>query len=165
MAFGWDTVAQIGFGLLQDSFSKKGKVSGQEQEFSAVDRALSRSGARRDAIERDAGTPFIPRFQDTLAAEMDAEGDVYKDLHDLLGDTNWQRFAESVKGQVSEKVMTALRDDRIDDVIEQRRQVNEGSGELDADDYEDIGDYDYFADEFKNDEEGLKFLHALSDYT
>ena len=152
MAFGWGTVASIGFGLLKDSFSKKGKVSGQESEFTAVDRALSRSGARRDALMAT-DRPFIERFQDTLAAEMDAEGDVYKDLHDLLGDTNWQRFAESVKGQVSPKVMTALRDDRIDDVIEQRRQVNEGSGELDADDYEDIGDYDYFADEFKNDEE------------
>lgn len=165
MAFGWGTVASLGINLLGKTMSKKGKESGQESEFTAINRAMDRSAADRQAIERDAGTPFIEKPQDTLAAEVDAEGDVYENLHDLLGDTNWQRFAESIKGQVSPAVMAALRDDYLDDIMEQKRQVNKGSGELDADDYEEMGDVDYFEDEFEKDDDVLKFFHGLSDYT
>ena len=167
MAFGWGTVASIGASLLTKGMSRKGKESGQESEFTAINRARDRSAADRQAIERDAGTPFIEKPQDTLAAEVDAEGDVYENLHDLLGDTNWQRFAESIKGQVSPAVMAAFRDDYLDDVMEQKRRTAEGvgSGELDADDYEEMGDVDYFEDEFEKDDDVLKFFHGLSDYT
>ena len=53
MAFGWGTVASLGINLLGKTMSKKGKESGQESEFTAINRAMDRSAADRQAIERD----------------------------------------------------------------------------------------------------------------
>jgi hypothetical protein len=161
----WGTIASIGASLLGSAMSKKGQQSGQEREFTAIDRAIDRSGRRRDALTEEAGTPFIERPQETLAEEVDAEGDVYEELQDILGETNWSEIAKSIKGQVSPAVMQAIQDDYIESFKEFNETIDEGSGELDADDYEDF-DHRYFEDMFKKDQEDpLKFFQALSEYT
>lgn len=168
MAFGIGTIASIGMSVLGGIMSKKGQQSGQGQfgpVITAADRAIDRSGRRRDALTEEAGTPFIERPQETLAEEVDAEGDVYEELQDILGDTNWGKIAESIKGQVSPAVMQAIQDDYIESFKEFNETIDEGSGELDADDYE-SHDADYFRNMFeKEQEDPLKFFESLSEYT
>ena len=145
--------------------SKKGQQSGQEREFTAIDRIRDRSGRRRDALTEEAGTPFIERPQETLAEEVDAEGDVYEELQDILGETNWDQVAKSIKGQVSPAVMQAIQDDYIESFKEFNETIDEGSGDLAAEDYENF-DHRYFEDRFKKEQEDpLKFFQALSEYT
>ena len=161
----WGTIASVGASLLSSAMSKKGQQSGQEREFTAIDRAIDRSGRRRDAAAEEAGRPFIERPQETLAEEIDAEGDVYEELEDILGDTNWNKIAESIKGQVSPAVMEVIKNDYIESFKEHSKTIDEGSGELDADDYE-SHDADYFRHMFeKEQEDPLKFFESLSEYT
>jgi len=162
MSFGWGTVAMIGANLLSKTLSKKGKTSGQESEFTAINRAMERSAARRDAIPTPA--PFMQNPQDTLAAEVNAEGDVYEELKDILGDTNWPAIRKVIQGQMSPAVIEAIQSDYMESFREHSKTIDEGSGELDADYYEsDTHDRNYFRDMFEKDHK--KFFESLSDYT
>ena len=161
----WGTIASIAGSVIMNSMNKKGQESGQEREFTAIDRIRDRSGRRRDSLTEEAGTPFIERPQETLAEEVDAEGDVYEELQNILGETNWSQVAKSIKGQVSPAVMQAIQDDYIESFKEFNETIDEGSGELDADDYE-SHDADYFRDMFEKDQEDpLKFFQALGEYS
>lgn len=159
MAFGIGTIANIGMSVLGGIMSKKGQQSGQGQfgpVITAADRAIDRSASDRRRIADEAGTPFIERPQETLAEEVDAGGDVYEELEDILGNIEWEKVAQSIKNEISPEVINSMKTDFKEDFDELYD---------DDDDYE-PHDADYFEDMFeKEQEDPLKFFESLSEYT
>ena len=123
----WATIIPIAASMLMQQM-QKGKESGQE-EFSAIDRALDRSGARRDAIPTPA--PFMQNSKDALAEKVDTEG-IRKVLDELYKSTGVdpRTFATQVRGQVDPMLLKVMSDEDDED---------DDSGDLAAEEYEDLG--------------------------